>query len=56
MMKPDIRRHSDQQSPAALSRIDSKVLFGKNNEVLILHEGMTYTLKITRFGKLILNK
>lgn len=56
MTQQNIRRHSDQQSPTALSRIDSKVLFGNNNEVLILHEGMTYTLKITRFGKLILNK
>lgn len=56
MTQQNIRRHSDQQSPAALLRIDSKALFGNNNEVLILHKGMTYTLKITRFGKLILNK
>lgn len=56
MMQQNIRKQSDEQSSAALSSIDSKVLFGNNNEVLILHEGATYKLKITRFGKLILNK
>jgi len=36
--------------------VDSKALFGANNEIFILHDGATYRLKITRFGKLILNK
>lgn len=36
--------------------IDSKSLFGGAQEVVIVHDGSTYRLKITRFGKLILNK
>ncbi|MHC5306737.1 hemin uptake protein HemP [Bartonella sp. LJL80] len=36
--------------------IDSKSLFGGAHEVVIVHDGSTYRLKITRFGKLILNK
>lgn len=56
MMQQNIRRQPDKQNSADLVSIDSKALFGNNNEVLILHEGATYKLKITRFGKLILNK
>lgn len=56
MTQQKIGRQTDGRSAAVLSTIDSKALFGNNNEVLILHEGATYKLKITRFGKLILNK
>lgn len=31
-------------------------LFGEANEIGILHEGATYRLRITRQGKLVLNK
>lgn len=36
--------------------IDSKALFRNTNEVLIVHQGTEYRLRITRYGKLILNK
>jgi hemin uptake protein HemP len=36
--------------------IDSRVLFGYSNEVVIKHGDQMYRLKITRYGKLILNK
>lgn len=35
---------------------DSKQLFGTSNEIGLVHEGTFYRLKITRQGKLILNK
>lgn len=35
---------------------DCKQLFGASNEIGLVHEGMFYRLKITRQGKLILNK
>lgn len=31
-------------------------LFGGSNEIAILHQGLTYRLRITRQGKLVLNK
>lgn len=36
--------------------ISTRELFGKGHEVLIDHEGSLYRLRITRQGKLILNK
>lgn len=36
--------------------IDSRDVFGKENEVVILHQGTAYRLRVTRAGKLILNK
>ncbi|MGH1350080.1 MAG: hemin uptake protein HemP [Methyloligellaceae bacterium] len=36
--------------------ISTKSLFGKSNEILIDHDNTLYRLKITRQGKLILNK
>ncbi|MBI0001233.1 hemin uptake protein HemP [Bartonella sp. W8122] len=56
MMGTNTKRQSDGRLKAAPLTIDSKALFGANNEILILHDGATYRLKITRFGKLILNK
>jgi len=35
---------------------DSAQLFGAANEIGIMHQGSLYRLKITRQGKLILNK
>jgi len=40
-------------SPAV---IDSGVLFGKGRELVILHAGVAYRLRITRQNKLILTK
>ncbi len=36
--------------------ISTKSLLGKSNEILIDHDNTLYRLKITRQGKLILNK
>lgn len=36
--------------------VDSRDLFCGGTEVLIAHEGAVYRMKITRQGKLILNK
>lgn len=35
---------------------ESKQMFGSSSEIGIMHEGSFYRLKITRQGKLILNK
>lgn len=36
--------------------IESRALFGERKEVAIEHDGAIYRLKITKQGKLILNK
>ncbi len=36
--------------------VESRELFRGGNEILIAHEGAIYRMKITRQGKLILNK
>ncbi|MDD3937922.1 hemin uptake protein HemP [Rhodoferax sp.] len=36
--------------------VDSKNLLGDQGVVLIRHEGLTYRLQATRFGKLLLTK
>lgn len=44
-----------RRSPvAAPARIPSKALLGANREVVILHGGREYRLRLTRNGKLIL--
>ncbi|MCO5163800.1 MAG: hemin uptake protein HemP [Mesorhizobium sp.] len=43
-------------SPVPLRRIDSATLFRGEHEIGIDHHGALYRLKITRQGKLILNK
>lgn len=35
---------------------ESPQLFGSNNEIQISHEGKLYRIRITRNGKLIMNK
>lgn len=40
----------------AESVIDSRSLFAGRREITILHKGIPYHLKITRFDRLILNK
>lgn len=41
---------------SSLRTIDSQSLFGGSHEIGIEHQGSLYRLKITRQGKLILNK
>ncbi|TPW30538.1 hemin uptake protein HemP [Martelella alba] len=36
--------------------IESTALFGRDSEIIIRHQGADYHMKITRQGKLILNK
>ncbi|MDF0700005.1 hemin uptake protein HemP [Rhizobium sp. MC63] len=56
--KPDSFKHAPLPSePAVQQRIvDSADLFRGTNEIVIRHDGLIYRLKITRQGKLILNK
>lgn len=42
--------------PDGFRRIDGAELFGSEREVLILHGGQAYRLRITASGKLILTK
>jgi hemin uptake protein HemP len=47
--------HEDRQGHAQ-SQIDSQTLFKGATEIVIEHDGAKYRLRITRQGKLILNK
>ncbi|CAM1637710.1 hemin uptake protein HemP [Bartonella apis] len=55
-MQKNLELQSRNPVKQSLMMIESKALFGAKKEVLIHHEGLIYRLKITRFGKLILNK
>lgn len=48
------------QKPAvpvdAVKRISSRALLGQSNSLVIDHEGVSYVLRATRLGKLILTK
>ncbi|MGA1802320.1 hemin uptake protein HemP [Rhizobium sp. HT1-10] len=44
------------QPAAHVRTIESAEIFRGQSEIVIRHEGFTYRLKITRQGKLILNK
>lgn len=35
---------------------DSRILFGQSREIRITHNGESYSLRVTRLGKLILTK
>lgn len=57
----DEERYRARPEPAhrpaePLRRLDSATLFGGAHEIGIEHHGALYRLKITRQGKLILNK
>lgn len=41
---------------SAPRRIDSRSLLGDGGELVIVHDGMDYRLRLTRQGKLILTK
>ncbi|WP_415880435.1 hemin uptake protein HemP [Methylomonas sp. TEB] len=42
--------------PPARQRVNSRLLFGNQNEIVIEHQGDEYRLRITSNGKLILTK
>ncbi|WP_104668024.1 hemin uptake protein HemP [Ensifer adhaerens] len=54
----NLARPSEPPTPAGRAQriIESRELFGTENEILISHDGAIYRMKITRQGKLILNK
>lgn len=53
----DDGRHASQRPPVRAARVvTSESLFRGTHEIGIDHEGSMYRLKITRQGKLILNK
>jgi hemin uptake protein HemP len=41
---------------AAVPRLDTGAVFGASREVILVHRGQEYRLRITRAGKLILTK
>ncbi|WP_375588550.1 hemin uptake protein HemP [Hoeflea alexandrii] len=50
------RLELSQADRSAERIIESRALFGDRKEICIEHDGAVYRLKITRQGKLILNK
>lgn len=55
--EPDPDPDRDSGRPAGpVRRLSSAELFAGAARVLIDHQGQTYTLQVTRFGKLILTK
>jgi hemin uptake protein HemP len=46
----------DRERQAMLRTIDSRTLFHGATEIVIEHQGAQYRLRVTRQGKLILNK
>lgn len=47
---------SEERVEASPTAIDSRTLFKGATEIVIEHDGAKYRLRITRQGKLILNK
>lgn len=47
---------SERHSPITKHYLNSRDLLGNNREVIILHEGSEYTLRLTRQNKLLLVK
>ncbi|TDH39083.1 hemin uptake protein HemP [Pseudohoeflea suaedae] len=46
----------DAAEKSGVKVVESRELFGRLSEIGIMHDGSLYRLKITRQGKLILNK
>ena len=53
-----VAKHIDkpEQAQQQTRSIPSRELFGGQNRVRIVHEGVEYLLQVTRHGKLILTK
>ena len=55
--EPALTRATTSQSvPPDAPVVDASTLFGRHRQVVIGHNGCRYVLRITRHGKLILNK
>ena len=52
----DEPKDSAPRAPANPPMIASETLFGEGRQLIIVHHGERYVLRITRQGKLILNK
>lgn len=53
--KPESSADAHERDPLA-PVVQAKELFGENREIVIEHDGERYKLRITRRGKLILQK
>ncbi len=58
IQKPETFEHVPVagQAPAEVRVLESGEIFQGASEIMIRHEGAVYRMKITRQGKLILNK
>lgn len=52
----DMKAKPERMNEEEFVIIDASTLFGRSREIGINHKGALYRLKITRQGKLILNK
>ena len=55
-MAPDGAEPSPAPGPGAPRRLDSTALFQRAREIVIVHGGQEYRLRITKADKLILTK
>ena len=53
---PEPASMPERSIPAPQHVFTTTELFGESNEIGISHQGATYRLRITRQGKLVLNK
>ncbi len=52
----DAARTVGDHGRAAVPRLDTDAVFGAGREVILVHRGQEYRLRITKAGKLILTK
>lgn len=55
-LAPRIIQLDRQEQEVATRKVNSKELFGDAQSLLIEHEGTTYCLRATKFGKLLITK
>ena len=60
MTGSDAERRAEQPKPAAADQqtpsVDTSTLLGGRQEVILMHKGVSYRLRQTQSGKLILTK
>ena len=54
--RPSAANVTSQTIPSDAPVVEASTLFGRHRQVVIGHNGCRYVLRITRHGKLILNK
>lgn len=55
-LAPRIIQLDRQEKDLVIRKISSKELFGDSQSLFIEHEGTTYCLRATKFGKLLITK